>query len=144
MKAYQISFGSSFKEADRASVALTDHLQAHYGPRMTPEIHFNLNFVLRELLNNAVEHGNCFQEALEVTCTLYFGEEHIEIQVQDEGAGEFLVPKPFSGTEPGTGMEREKVIRERNRGLWLVEQLGLEVHIQEKRCKAIYHWRDKE
>jgi len=143
MKVYQISLESGFKEADQTAVALTNHLQVHYGQRMTPEINFNINFVLRELLNNAVEHGNCFQEGRQVTCTLTYGEESIEMLVQDEGVGECRFKRPFQGLDPAPGAEENQVIREWNRGLWLVEQLGIKVHTQEKQCIAIYHWRDK-
>ena len=48
----------------------------------------SINLVLRELLNNAIEHGNKRNKSLVVTCLVeYLGHSRFRITVEDEGEG---------------------------------------------------------
>lgn len=48
---------------------------------------FRINFVLRELLNNAVEHGNVFNMNKNVFCKVESDYEILRFYVKDEGEG---------------------------------------------------------
>ena len=48
----------------------------------------NLNLVLRELVNNAIEHGNQNAEEKKVDCTVtHLGRKRFKIEIQDQGNG---------------------------------------------------------
>ncbi len=48
---------------------------------------FKLNLVMREILNNAVEHGNKNDPDLKVNIKFKFHKDSISFQVKDEGSG---------------------------------------------------------
>lgn len=130
-----MTFFSDFHEVDRYAVLLTDRLQGYYGPKMSSEINFHINFVLRELLNNAVEHGNAFMMNKKVTCHIHYDNKVIEISVNDEGPG--FAPSVNEVTKINdTGQQR-------SRGLWLIQQLGLSLDIEGNQVKATYYWREQ-
>lgn len=51
------------------------------------EEEFKFNIMLREVLNNAVEHGNQFEEHKKVYCKVELEEDILIFVVQDQGAG---------------------------------------------------------
>jgi anti-sigma regulatory factor (Ser/Thr protein kinase) len=68
MKQYLATFSSTYAEADQQAMYITSHLKKFYESRLTNEIEFNLNFVMREMFNNAVEHGNHLHSEKIVAC----------------------------------------------------------------------------
>lgn len=48
---------------------------------------FAAELLLRESLNNAIEHGNKFDPNLKITCKINLTEKEIEISVTDQGPG---------------------------------------------------------
>ncbi|SMP48018.1 Histidine kinase-like ATPase domain-containing protein [Anoxynatronum buryatiense] len=100
---------------------------------MNPKVNFHINFVLRELLNNAVEHGNAFDRNKKVICSICYGKQIVEICVRDEGAG-------FSSNMTAAP-ETNGANQQRSRGLWMIQQLGLTLDIKGNQVKAIYNWR---
>ncbi|MEN1759369.1 ATP-binding protein [Anoxynatronum sibiricum] len=133
MERYQVSFYSDFSEADRYAVILTNRLQSYYGSKMNPKVSFHINFVLRELLNNAVEHGNAFDRNKKVMCSICCDNQMVIICVRDEGAGFSL--------DMTAAPETNGANQQRSRGLWMIQQLGLTLNIKGNQVKAIYYWR---
>lgn len=79
---------------------------------------FKLNFMLREILNNAVEHGNSFDPHKKVHCVIEYNKPELKFSVSDEGQG----------------IKRSETIdadykRERQRGYPTILEMGFEIEI---------------
>lgn len=135
MNEYQVSLASCFEEADRTAIKITIHLKAYYQERLDAGLEFNLNFVIRELLNNAVEHGNQFDQEKRIDCKIIYDKKAIILEVTDEGEGIKpleSIPADFSGAgEP---------LQNRQRGLWLAEKLGFTITSVHSTVKATYYF----
>lgn len=138
MNEHQSTFSSTFEESDLQAISITNRLKAFYENRLNNELEFNLNFVIRELLNNAVEHGNQMQPHKQVMCRVRYDEDVIIIEVTDEGEGLEENKRPVA--QP-TADHHSMPIRQR--GLWLVEQLGYHIKISKNTISATYYWRVK-
>jgi len=75
---------------------------------------FRINFMLREVLNNAVEHGNKFSEEKKISIEVTLLEHILTTRVKDEGEGITL----SSSHEHNM----DYILRERTRGITLVQQ----------------------
>lgn len=81
---------------------------------------FAIDFCLRELLNNAVEHGNKFNRAKKIKCIFHYIDLDIYILVKDEGSG-FCLNGTLREIDCGD------IIRSRTRGLKTLKMLGFEL-----------------
>lgn len=54
---------------------------------MSKRLFFNIEFMLREILNNAVEHGNQFDLEKKVKCRIDYNAPVMSFRVKDEGPG---------------------------------------------------------
>lgn len=79
---------------------------------------FKINIMLREVLNNAVEHGNNFDETKNIYCKISLTNDIFHFEVQDEGDG--FVVNEFFVLDDGFAMKT------RSRGLELIEKYGFE------------------
>jgi serine/threonine-protein kinase RsbW len=99
------SFSSTLANVDRAVDASRNFLHSRHIP-FNP---FELIFVLREALNNAVIHGNEKDSSLKVVCSLYFDQDTLTITVTDQGKGfdwqrQMLKAPVSSHTTSGRGL----------------------------------------
>ncbi len=138
MNQHQVTFSSTFEEADQQAINITSHLKSFYHNRLSNDIEFNINFVLREMFNNAVEHGNELQPEKKVVCRVVYDEDVLKIEVTDEGRG--IQHETKTLTEPSGDAN---CIPTRRRGLWLIEQLGYKISCRNKTIIATYYWRVK-
>lgn len=90
---------------------------------------FRTSFVLREILNNAVEHGNHFDDNKSIDCDIVYEPPCLKIVIQDEGEG-FQVNDTYYDA-----LDNDK--RERHRGLNLIEELNFEIHIHKNIFKLM-------
>lgn len=90
---------------------------------------FKINFMLREMLNNAVEHGNHFDEDKKVHCVVAFEEHFMYFYITDEGSGIDLTCNPYHE-------ECEITLSNRNRGYATVKELNFDVHIEGNRVSV--------
>lgn len=95
---------------------------------ITSDFQFIIDFVLRELLNNAVEHGNGMIEEKRVRFKLSLSEEEFQVDVWDEGAG-------FAVTEKSQNIDNG-VLRTRNRGIQAIRELGFMIESGNGRVSA--------
>ncbi len=118
---YEDAIKSSFKEVDKCVREILLIMGEH--EYLSDEsILFKVSFVLRELLNNSVEHGNKFDLSKLIKCKIDFDNKNLNIEISDEGPG----------------LEREERYykeisfdkRERRRGLKLIEDLNFNVEIK--------------
>jgi len=75
---------------------------------------FRINFMLREVLNNAVEHGNKFHEEKMIFIEIVLDGNLLITKVKDEGEGIVLNSSHESNMD--------YILRERTRGITLVKQ----------------------
>jgi len=83
---------------------------------------FRINFMLREVLNNAVEHGNEFNEEKLIYIEVSIEESLFITKVRDEGDGIHL--------EPTHEHNMDYILRERRRGITLVRQYQFELEVK--------------
>ncbi len=83
---------------------------------------FKVSFVLRELMNNSVEHGNHFDINKLIKCYVKYEAPELYIEISDEGKG-FI-----RGDGYYKALDNEK--RERRRGLKLIEELCFKIEIE--------------
>lgn len=132
MREYEVEFASDFEGADYYSILLTNYIEKHYD-NLTSEESFNINFALRELLNNAVEHGNQNDPDKKVSCIVSGSENGITIIVKDEGTG-------FTIKDFGRHQTEQADLEIRKRGLWLLGKLGFTVEVKGNNVIAHYNW----
>ena len=91
---------------------------------------FNINFMLREILNNAVEHGNHFESHKKVRCIITYDEHQLIFVVKDEGKGINLDDIPLKH-------EPKDLLRQRNRGHETIREMAFDVFINQTEVTVI-------
>lgn len=99
----------------------------------TDGMNFKLNIVLREILNNAVEHGNKFDKDKSVYCKIELLSDHLIITVQDEGRG-------FNKKEIRTNDLNP--LKRRNRGFDIIEKYDFDYEIEQHTIKLRYNFKE--
>ncbi|MGM0378643.1 MAG: ATP-binding protein [Bacillota bacterium] len=82
------------------------------------EVSFKMNIMLREVLNNAVEHGNKFDSEKKVSCKIKYNDRKFIFRIQDEGQG-FEIDEFYK-------MQKGFTMKHRSRGLDLIEKYDFE------------------
>ncbi len=83
---------------------------------------FKIDFMLREMLNNAAEHGNEFAKDKFIRLRVEYVEPLLTFYISDEGAGIFLDEEYFSD-------ECHLILDDRNRGYAIVKKLNFDIEI---------------
>lgn len=97
---------------------ITALLQEKY--QLDKSVIFRISFMLREIINNAVEHGNQFDEEKFIHIIVEVDEKNMNFRVQDEGKGftlQILEQVP------------DHYLRVRNRGIFLIKEFGFEIEV---------------
>ncbi len=99
------NFSSTLANVDRTVDTIKNFLLSRHIP-FSP---FELVFVLREALNNAVIHGNEKNSSLKVDCSLHLDQDSLTITVTDQGKGfdwqrQLLKTPVSSSTTSGRGL----------------------------------------
>lgn len=118
MEVYEKQFFSSFAEVDEVvkdTLCKLNTLEI----KNFEKVEFRINFMLREILNNAVEHGNRFDRTKRVLLKVRYEDNMLYFTVQDEGAG-------IDATRHGIN---DFVLRERNRGYEVIKNFDFEVRL---------------
>lgn len=112
-------FGSTFEEVDRQIQRIMSRLTAR-DLQYTAEFLFRLDFVLRELFNNAIEHGNRMEPSKWVWYTLRIDGTDVELCVGDEG-------EDFDIEGEIHQEYQSDIFRVRKRGLATIVAMGFEI-----------------
>lgn len=91
-----------------------------------PKKLFKINFMLREILNNAVEHGNLMQENKRVYCRVEKKDSIYRFFVRDEGEGFDF------GEVSESNLEMEDPLSHRTRGYSTIAAMGFKVSYMDK------------
>lgn len=118
MDSYKIEMESTFEAVDLAvaEILIFLHKQCCL---INKQAAFAVNFALRELLINAIEHGNRKIKEKKVTCIVNFTKSYITIEVIDEGKGFDLNALKCENEKDENG-----VVRERGRGICTLLNMG--------------------
>lgn len=123
MLVYKETIDSTFQAVDDVVNKIHVHLIEKL-PWINQKSRFQINFILREILNNAVEHGNQFNERKKVFLEIYLEDLFLKINVWDEGSGIQISDKEFDQNDV------DSLLRERQRGFQLLEKLAEHVEIK--------------
>ncbi|MBN2221391.1 MAG: ATP-binding protein [Vallitaleaceae bacterium] len=126
---YQKELDSSFQAVDKA-VKEAEKAFLTLGSWFDSSKRFTTLFLLRELLNNAVEHGNRFHSDKKVLLQIALEDFSLQLEVKDEGQGITLPEVNFDSED------QENLLRTRNRGYQLLSQLATEIIISDNQVKV--------
>ncbi len=125
MVIYEDTIQSSFADVNRAVKQIDGRIMRHCR-QVDDATLFKINFMLREILNNAVEHGNHFDMGKRVHCRVEAFDYYIYFYISDEGSGVDLTCQPRNS-------ECEINLTTRTRGLATVRQLDFAVVIDKNK-----------
>lgn len=119
----KISIKSSFEEVDRAAQIIKSFMEQNLQNADKRSI-FIIVFSLRELLNNAVEHGNDFDFNKDVYCDFSIEGRRITIEVKDQGSG-------FDIDMVRKRITEKEFLSERTRGISTLENIGFKIDVND-------------
>ncbi|MCK8060790.1 MULTISPECIES: ATP-binding protein [unclassified Fusibacter] len=122
MVIYQNKIESTFVAVDGAVHRIIDALKDKCGLD-NKTVLFKISFMLREMLNNAVEHGNEFDKNKMVSCEVDCSQKGLSFVISDEGEGIDFTCNPFHIAD-------DKLLRERNRGYMTIQEMAFGVMIE--------------
>jgi len=120
MTIFEKEIPSSF-DAVQFTVDEIDVVLGEIIPAIPTHIFFKIDFILRELLNNAVEHGNHFQVDKRVHCRIDYSDYQLTLQVSDEGEGFSVTDDTLSTYDTD---DTDILLRDRNRGYPLLLEMA--------------------
>lgn len=130
MVVYEKNIESSFQAVDDAVGEILNILTAKW-PWLNKKIVFKINFLLRELLNNAVEHGNKFSLEKKVMCRILQDGNYLILEVKDEGDGIILSNQTFDSDDA------DILLRDRKRGFPLLIEMAFRVDVAGNQVNVI-------
>lgn len=119
---YEKSIESSFQAVHEAVEEIIQLLTSQLS-WLNKKIVFKINFLLREIMNNAVEHGNKFSHEKMVLCRISKESHDLILEVIDEGEGIVLSDQTFDTDDMDT------ILRNRNRGYPLLMEIASDVTV---------------
>lgn len=127
---YEKKIESSFQAVHEAVEEILNLLTAQWS-WLNKKIVFKINFLLREIMNNAVEHGNRFNQEKKVLCRIIKESNYLILEVTDEGEGIILSNQTFDSDDMDT------ILRDRNRGYQLLMEMALNVSVSGNQVKVV-------
>lgn len=94
------------------------------------DISFGINIMLREVLNNAAEHGNEFHDEKSVHCKIEYTGNNLIFHVTDEGSG-FSINTVMDETS-------DEIIKKRSRGIELIEKYNFKYEFKDSTAIITY------
>lgn len=123
MVIFRCELESSFDAVDKTVITATTLIKEKF-VFMSERYLFNINFMLREILNNAVEHGNHFDMNKKVICEIEYIVPSLFFKISDEGEG--IKPEEIL-TE---SYDPKSLLRERNRGHQTIIDMDFDIKLK--------------
>lgn len=123
MMVYNAQIGSEYDEVDRAVFQIFENLVSS-GMKFDKRILFKIGFMLREILNNAVEHGNHFEKQLHIDCKVELISNQLIVEICDEGEG-------FDLSDLEARDRYEPILKNRHRGYETIREMGYEIYVKD-------------
>lgn len=130
MLIYEQYLPSTFQDVDQVVEDILKSIK-HKFQFMSDRYLFNINFMLREILNNAVEHGNHFDPNKKVFCKVSYDVPLLVFIIKDEGKGINIMDIPTETHDPKT------LLRERNRGHKTIVDMDFDILVLGTEVKII-------
>ncbi len=118
MIVFDQKINSTFEMAAATVDQITSMLREEY--HLDKAVLFRISFMLREIINNSVEHGNQFVEEKLIHIQVLVEDNRVSFRVEDEGEGftlQVLEQAP------------DHHLRVRNRGIYLIKEFGFEIEV---------------
>lgn len=119
------SIKSTFELAAETVDVIIDILREQF--HMDKAVLFRVSFMLREVINNAVEHGNQFDENKSIHIQVISTGDRIIFAVEDQGEGFVL---KIAEQIP------DHHLRVRNRGIYLIREFGFDIEVAGQRVEV--------
>lgn len=116
------SIKSTFELAAETVDVIIDILRDQF--HMDKAVLFRVSFMLREIINNAVEHGNQFDENKSIHIQVAQSGDRFIFAVEDQGEGFVL---KIAEQIP------DHHLRVRNRGIYLIKEFGFDIEVKDQR-----------
>lgn len=116
------SIKSTFELAAETVDVIIDILREQF--HMDKAVLFRVSFMLREVINNAVEHGNQFDESKFIHIQVTQKGDRIIFAIEDQGEGFVL---KVAEQIP------DHHLRVRNRGIYLIKEFGFDIEVAGQR-----------
>ncbi len=124
---YERSIASNFEAVDAAVIEILNLIKNQL-PMIDSHRRFKINFMLREILNNAVEHGNHFAEDKFTNIVVKLQHEGLVFEVRDQGDGFKLEPD----------FHIRNNLRERQRGYETITEMAFKIEIDHNCVKVTF------
>ena len=82
---------------------------------------YNIVVAVTEAVNNAIHHGNCCDPDVHVDLDIELTDKYLTVSVKDRGDG-------FDHNALADPRNKENLLKERGRGVFLIKELADEVH----------------
>lgn len=122
MIVFEKKIESSFQAVDDAVYDILNRIKTKF-QFMSTRFLFNIEFMLREILNNAVEHGNHFDPNKKVSCKIEYKVPVMTFFIKDEGLGIDPTDLQMKKHDP------KSLLRERNRGHQAIIDMDFDIAI---------------
>lgn len=123
MIVFEKTIESSFEAVDELVNLVMEQIENEFTMIDAHQL-FKINFMLREILNNAVEHGNHFQLDKDVFLEVVYEEPILAFLIRDEGEG---VNK--SDIDPDK-LDADFLLRERQRGYQTIREMDFDIKVK--------------
>lgn len=127
---------STFEAVDYEVMKLCYLIKRNYRS-ISDEFLFVIEFVLREVFNNAIEHGNELKPYLFLEYNIFIDQEGISLEVRDQGST-FEISKNFNFEKFEDG------IQNRNRGIQTIKDLGFSIEVNGGVTLVEYTFQERE
>lgn len=129
MLIFREEFTSTYENVDEAVREIINRLK-NVEKLNNKTFHFSTSLVLRELLNNGVEHGNKFDEDKRIFCEIVMSYPFVYFKVADEGEG--------IGKNEDELLEEKEVLSHRSRGFKILKKMNFDFKIEGSMVIAIF------
>ncbi|MBF4695397.1 ATP-binding protein [Fusibacter ferrireducens] len=124
---YENSINSSFDAVDTTVTEILKLIRNQL-PMVNAHIRFKINFMLREILNNAAEHGNHLDLNKKIDIKVSLIHEGLKFEVRDEGDGFKLNPD----------FHIKNNLRERQRGYETLSEMAFKIEVDHNCVKVTF------
>lgn len=118
----RLKVASTFDNLEDVVGRVQAFMEAH---KIGEDLAYNVVLLASEAVTNAMEHGNEWDPEKHIVLEVDTGPEIIEMTVTDEGPG-------FDLSLVGDPIETENLLKGRGRGLYFMELMADEFHIEEE------------
>lgn len=127
MVIYENKFTSTFDDVDLIVKEIIQALRS-FDELNNDTLLFRISFMLRELMNNGVEHGNKFDPNKHIYCVVKYHEDELDFRISDEGDG-IEIPLKADVIDH---------LSERSRGIQTIKKFGFTLDVEGTAINARY------